>query len=47
MNGTFYGTQIAAKEMIKQEKGGRIVNISSIIGVTGKLNCSLYATNCF
>ncbi len=43
MNGVFYCTQVAAKEMIKQDKGGRIVNVSSIIGVTGKLNCSSYA----
>lgn len=43
MNGVFYCTQIAAKEMIKQGRGGRIVNVSSIIGVTGKLNCSSYA----
>jgi NAD(P)-dependent dehydrogenase (short-subunit alcohol dehydrogenase family) len=43
VNGVFYGTQIAAKEMIKKGKGGRIVNVSSIIGVGGKLNCSSYA----
>jgi 3-oxoacyl-[acyl-carrier protein] reductase len=43
VNGVFYCTQIAAKEMIKEGKGGKIVNVSSIIGVTGKLNCSSYA----
>jgi len=43
MNGVFFCTQIAAREMIKQGNGGRIVNVSSIIGVTGKLNCSSYA----
>ena len=26
----FFGTQIAAKQMIKQECGGRIINISSV-----------------
>jgi len=44
MNGVFYCTQIAAKEMIKQGSGGRIINVSSIIGITGKLNCSSYAS---
>ena len=43
LNGLFYCTQIAAREMIKQGRGGRIINVSSIIGVTGKLNCSSYS----
>ena len=42
MNGVFYCTKVAAKEMIKQGRGGRIVNVSSIIGVTGKIYCSAY-----
>ena len=43
VNGIFYGTKFAAEEMIKNGNGGRIINISSIIGVTGKLGCSAYA----
>ena len=30
LKGTFFGTQFAAKQMIAQGKGGRIINISSI-----------------
>ncbi len=30
LKSAFFGTQIAAKQMIKQGKGGRIINISSV-----------------
>jgi glucose 1-dehydrogenase len=30
LKGAFFGTQLAAKQMIKQGEGGRIINISSI-----------------
>ncbi|HEX2910313.1 MAG TPA: SDR family oxidoreductase [Chloroflexia bacterium] len=30
LKGAFFGTQLAAKQMIKQGKGGRIINISSV-----------------
>jgi glucose 1-dehydrogenase len=30
LKSTFFGTQLAAKQMIKQGKGGRIINITSI-----------------
>jgi NAD(P)-dependent dehydrogenase (short-subunit alcohol dehydrogenase family) len=40
--GLIYCTQIAAKEIIKEGHGGRIINVSSIIGMTGKLGCSAY-----
>ena len=43
LNSIFYGTRLASKEMIKNGQGGRIINVSSIIGITGKLNCSAYA----
>ena len=45
VNGVLYCTQLAAKEMIARGRGGRIVNVSSIIGVTGKLKCSAYAAS--
>ncbi len=45
VNGIFYGTRLAAKEMINAGRGGRIVNISSIIGITGKFKCSAYASS--
>jgi len=35
LKGTFLGCQAAAKQMIKQGKGGKILNISSIAGVVG------------
>jgi 3-oxoacyl-[acyl-carrier protein] reductase len=45
VNGLFYCGQTASREMIKAGKGGRIINVSSIIGLTGKLNCSTYAAS--
>jgi glucose 1-dehydrogenase len=30
LKGAFFGTQIAAKQMIKQSGGGRIINITSV-----------------
>ncbi|MGE5673211.1 MAG: SDR family NAD(P)-dependent oxidoreductase [Mycobacterium leprae] len=32
LNGTFYGTQIAARHMVSRGQGGRIIQISSIAG---------------
>lgn len=43
LSGVFYGSRAAAAQMIEQGRGGRIVNVSSIIGVTGKLLSSAYA----
>lgn len=45
LNGVFYGARAAARQMIEQGRGGRIVNVSSIIGVTGKLLSSAYAAS--
>ncbi len=45
LNGLFYCGQIASREMIKSGNGGRIINISSIVGTTAKLNCSAYAAS--
>ena len=30
LKSAFFGTQLAAKQMIKQDSGGRIINITSI-----------------
>lgn len=44
LNGTFYLSQIASNLMIKQGRGGRIVNISSVMGVTpARLQCAFTA----
>ena len=45
LNGVFYGSRAAAEQMIDQGRGGRIVNVSSIIGVTGKLLSSAYTAS--
>ncbi len=45
LNGVFYGARAAAIQMIAQGTGGRIVNVSSVIGVTAKLLCSAYTAS--
>jgi NAD(P)-dependent dehydrogenase (short-subunit alcohol dehydrogenase family) len=45
LNGVYYGSRAAGRQMIKQGEGGRIVNVSSIIGVVGKLLCSAYTAS--
>ena len=41
--GTYFCAQQAAKEMVRQGKGGKIVNMSSICAETGSPNLSIYA----
>lgn len=44
LNGTFYLSQIASRWMIERQRGGRIVNISSVMGVTpARLQCAFTA----
>jgi NAD(P)-dependent dehydrogenase (short-subunit alcohol dehydrogenase family) len=40
--GTFYACKAAAKQMVKQGEGGRIVNLSSTMGKSGRPNTSAY-----
>jgi gluconate 5-dehydrogenase len=40
--GTFHGCRAAAKEMLKQERGGRIINIASALGERGMANAAAY-----
>ncbi len=40
--GTFYCSKYTAKEMIKKGNGGRIINISSVMGKSGRANTSAY-----
>ena len=40
--GTFYACKAAATQMIKQGEGGRIVNLSSTMGKSGRPNTSAY-----
>ncbi len=44
LKGTFYCTKIAAKTMMKQ-RYGRIINIASIVGVTGNAGQANYAAS--
>jgi NAD(P)-dependent dehydrogenase (short-subunit alcohol dehydrogenase family) len=43
LKGTFLCSREAARIMIDQGQGGRIVNISSILGKTGSLFCGAYS----
>jgi len=45
LKGTFNCTKIISKYMIKQNTGGKIVNISSIIGITGNIGQANYAAS--
>ena len=45
LSGVYYGARAAGRRMIEQGDGGRIVNVSSIIGVVGKLLCSAYTAS--
>ena len=40
--GTFYCSKAAARQMVKQGDGGRIVNLSSTMGKSGQANTSAY-----
>lgn len=40
--GTFYCCKAAAEQMVKQGEGGRIVNLSSTMGKSGRPNTSAY-----
>ncbi|OQW98249.1 MAG: 3-oxoacyl-[acyl-carrier-protein] reductase [Desulfobacteraceae bacterium A6] len=44
LKGTFYCTKIAAKSMMKQ-RYGRIINIASVVGVTGNAGQANYAAS--
>lgn len=43
MTATYFMTQLAAKQMIAQGTGGRIINISSTGALSGERNSSIYA----
>lgn len=45
LKGVFFGTKYAAKQMLKQGKGGRIINISSIAGIVGFPGISAYCAS--
>jgi acetoin reductase-like protein len=45
MKGTFFCLQAAARQMVKQGGGGRIINISSISGRSGRADSSAYAAS--
>lgn len=43
LKATYFMTQLAAKQMIRQGTGGRIINISSTGALQGERNSSIYA----
>lgn len=45
LRGTFNCSKVAAKYMIRQKKGGKIVNISSVIGLIGNIGQANYAAS--
>lgn len=45
LNGTYLCCKAVAKEMVKQGRGGRIINISSVAGKTQPPNASAYAAS--
>ncbi len=40
--GTFHGCRAAGKEMLKQETGGRIINVTSVLGERAIANAAAY-----
>ncbi|WP_435335817.1 SDR family NAD(P)-dependent oxidoreductase [Haloarchaeobius sp. TZWWS8] len=45
LKGVYFGCQAAVEVMLEQDDGGRIVNMSSIAGIRGLPNSSLYCTS--
>lgn len=45
LKGVFFGTKYAARQMLRQGKGGRIINISSIAGLVGFPGISAYCAS--
>lgn len=45
LDSVFYGTQRAVKLMRKVDKGGSIINVSSVAGLFGVPGCSAYAAS--
>ncbi len=45
LKGVFFGTKYAVEQMVKQGKGGRIINISSIAGLVGFPGISAYCAS--
>ena len=41
--GAFYASRAAARVMIKQGEGGKIINFSSVVGINGLKTCTDYA----
>lgn len=43
--GAFWASRAAARVMIKQGEGGKIINFSSVVGMNGLCGCSEYAAS--
>ena len=43
--GAFWASRAAARVMIKQGEGGKIINFASAVGINGLANCSDYAAS--
>ncbi len=42
LSGTFHACRAVGKEMLKQERGGRIINVTSVLGERGLANAAAY-----
>ncbi len=42
LSGTFHGCRAAGREMLKQERGGRIINVCSVLGERAIANAAAY-----
>jgi 3-oxoacyl-[acyl-carrier protein] reductase len=45
LSGVFYCTQAVLRPMLKQKSGGRIVNVTSVVGLTGNAGQANYAAS--
>jgi NAD(P)-dependent dehydrogenase (short-subunit alcohol dehydrogenase family) len=45
LKGVYFGSTLAAEQMRKQDEGGSIINISSIAGIVGYDNASVYCAS--
>jgi NAD(P)-dependent dehydrogenase (short-subunit alcohol dehydrogenase family) len=45
LKGVFFGCQVALDQMVEQSGGGRIVNVSSVAGLAGNSEVSLYCAS--
>jgi NAD(P)-dependent dehydrogenase (short-subunit alcohol dehydrogenase family) len=45
VRGVFFGTQYAARRMVEDDRGGSVINLSSVAGLRGSANYVTYCTS--